>query len=259
MPQIDYLPPVKRAAVDAFFNFPPGMSPERVNREIAPMLLAAHAAVHGRREGAAAEQLVPQRCGRAAAPSARASSTRTDIGELERIVRDEIVVGFPDTRAFASEGELFGSFGGSARAIAIHLQHSDGDALARARRSRPQVAVANDSRRERAGLAERRRRHAGAARQSRRPSPGRSRLAPTGPGHGGAHARRRHSGWANTSTATAAWPSSCAATARTTSRGLGSRAAGHAAGRRAQPRRTGAGRYACSRRTSCAASIAAAR
>ena len=39
MPQIDYLPPVKRAAVDAFFNFPPGMSPERVNREIAPVVL----------------------------------------------------------------------------------------------------------------------------------------------------------------------------------------------------------------------------
>ena len=36
MPQIDYLPPVKRAAVDAIFNFPPGMSPERVDREIAP-------------------------------------------------------------------------------------------------------------------------------------------------------------------------------------------------------------------------------
>ena len=28
-----------------------------------------------------------------------------DIGELERIVRDEIVTGFPDTRAFASEGD----------------------------------------------------------------------------------------------------------------------------------------------------------
>ena len=39
MPQIDYLPPVKRAAVDAIFSFPPGMSPERVNREIAPTLL----------------------------------------------------------------------------------------------------------------------------------------------------------------------------------------------------------------------------
>ncbi|HET9485031.1 MAG TPA: efflux RND transporter permease subunit, partial [Xanthomonadales bacterium] len=51
------------------------------------------------------------------------------IGDLERIVRDEIVVGFPDTRAFATEGELFGGFGGSARAIQIHLQSGDTKAL----------------------------------------------------------------------------------------------------------------------------------
>ena len=30
------------------------------------------------------------------------------IGELERIVRDEVVVGLPDTRVFVNEGELFG-------------------------------------------------------------------------------------------------------------------------------------------------------
>jgi multidrug efflux pump subunit AcrB len=47
------------------------------------------------------------------------------IGELERIVREEIVVGFPDTRAFATEGELFGNFGGGARAIQIHVQSGD--------------------------------------------------------------------------------------------------------------------------------------
>ncbi len=47
------------------------------------------------------------------------------IGELERIVRDEIVVGLPDTRVFVNEGELFGGIGGSARSVAIHLQTSD--------------------------------------------------------------------------------------------------------------------------------------
>ena len=36
LPPLDYLPPVKRAAIDAFFNFPPGMSPEAVNRELVP-------------------------------------------------------------------------------------------------------------------------------------------------------------------------------------------------------------------------------
>ncbi|MGH8028466.1 MAG: efflux RND transporter permease subunit, partial [Arenimonas sp.] len=34
LPRLDYLPPVKRAAIDAFFNFPPGMSPETIDREI---------------------------------------------------------------------------------------------------------------------------------------------------------------------------------------------------------------------------------
>src|SRR5215470_716172 len=31
LPPLDYLPPVKRAAIDAFFDFPPGMSPAAVN------------------------------------------------------------------------------------------------------------------------------------------------------------------------------------------------------------------------------------
>ncbi|MBF6025422.1 efflux RND transporter permease subunit [Lysobacter niastensis] len=131
MPKIDYLPPVKRAAVDAVFNFPPGMSPERVNHEIVPTILQR---MRPYMDGEKAPQLSNWYVN--IWPGGGTIGARVvnpdDIGELERIVRDEIVVGFPDTRAFASEGELFGSFGGSARAIAIHLQHSDGEALARA-------------------------------------------------------------------------------------------------------------------------------
>jgi len=131
MPKIDYLPPVKRAAVDAIFNFPPGMSPERVNEEIAPTLLAR---MKPYMDGTKPPQLSNWYLN--LWPGGGTIGARVvdpdDIGELERIVRDEVAVGFPDTRAFASEGELFGSFGGSARAIAIHLQHSDGDALTRA-------------------------------------------------------------------------------------------------------------------------------
>lgn len=131
MPQIDYLPPVKRAAVDAFFTFPPGMSPERVNREIAPVLMQR---MRPYMDGGKAPQLSNWYLNLwpgGGTLGARVVDPDT-IGELERIVRDEVVVGFPDTRAFASEGELFGGFGGSARAIAIHLQHGDGDALSRA-------------------------------------------------------------------------------------------------------------------------------
>jgi len=131
MPKIDYLPPVKRAAVDAIFSFPPGMSPARVNAEMAPTLLAR---MKPYMDGQKAPQLSNWYLN--LWPGGGTIGARVvdpdDIGELERIVRDEVAVGFPDTRAFASEGELFGSFGGSARAIAIHLQHADGDALTRA-------------------------------------------------------------------------------------------------------------------------------
>ncbi|UNK48396.1 efflux RND transporter permease subunit [Lysobacter sp. S4-A87] len=131
MPKIDYLPPVKRAAVDAIFNFPPGMGPERVNQEIAPSVLER---MRPYMDGGKSPQLSNWYL--LLWPGGGTIGARVvdpdQIGELERVVRDEVVVGFPDTRAFASEGELFGSFGGSARAIAIHLQHADGDALARA-------------------------------------------------------------------------------------------------------------------------------
>lgn len=131
MPQIDYLPPVKRAAVDANFTFPPGMSPARVDAEIAPVLLAR---MRPYMDGDKAPQLSNWYL--SLWPGGGTLGARVvdpgDIGELERIVRDEIVAGLPDTRAFASEGELFGGFGGSPRAIAIHLQHGDGEALQRA-------------------------------------------------------------------------------------------------------------------------------
>lgn len=131
LPRIDYLPPVKRAAVDAFFNFPPGMSPAAVNREYAPILLERMAPyMRGEKQPQLSNWYLSLWPGGGTIGARVVEPER--IGELERIMREEIVVGLPDTRAFASEGELFGGFGGSARAIAIHLQHSDGDALLRA-------------------------------------------------------------------------------------------------------------------------------
>lgn len=128
LPRIDYLPPVKRAAVDVWFNFPPGMGPAAVNSEFAPRLLER---MKPYMDGEKSPQLsnwylnVWQNGGTLGARVVDESRIR----ELERIVRDEVVAGLPDTRAFTSEGNLFGGFGGSSRAIAIHLQHADGDAL----------------------------------------------------------------------------------------------------------------------------------
>jgi multidrug efflux pump subunit AcrB len=130
-PRLDYLPPVKRAAIDAYFSFPPGMSPEVVDREMVPKIL---------------ERMKPYMDGKKAPqlknwyvllwPGGGTIGARVvdekRIGDLERIIRDEIVVGLPDTRVFTEEGNLFGGFGGSARSVAIHLQGDDSAKLYKA-------------------------------------------------------------------------------------------------------------------------------
>mgnify|MGYP005749271795 CR=1 FL=1 len=128
VPSIDYLPPVKRAAVDAWFNFPPGMSPATIDREIRPLIMER---MRPYMEGEKSPRLSNWYLNlwpNGGTLGARVADP-ADIPELERVVREEIVANLPDTRAFAAEGNLFGGFGGSSRAIAIHLQHADGEAL----------------------------------------------------------------------------------------------------------------------------------
>lgn len=128
LPKLDYLPPVKRAAIDAYFSFPPGMSPETVDREIAGKLLQRmQPYMTGEKEPKLKNYYVLLWPGGGTLGARVVDEDR--IGELERIVRDEVVVGLPDTRVFVNEGELFGGIGGSARSVAIHLQSSDTEAL----------------------------------------------------------------------------------------------------------------------------------
>jgi multidrug efflux pump subunit AcrB len=130
LPKLDYLPPVKRAAIDASFSFPPGMSPEAVNREFIDKLHERmQPYMRGDKEPRLKNYYILLWPGGGTLGARVIDDQR--IGELERIVRDEIVVGLPDTRVFVNEGELFGGIGGSARSVAIHLQSTDTDALSR--------------------------------------------------------------------------------------------------------------------------------
>jgi multidrug efflux pump subunit AcrB len=130
LPPLDYLPPVKRAAIDSFFDFPPGMSPEAVNRELVPTLLERmRPYMDGRLEPHLKNWYVQVWPG-GGTIGARVIDERR-IGELENLVRDKITVGLPDTRVFTAEGELFGGIGGSARSVGIHLQSEDTAALNR--------------------------------------------------------------------------------------------------------------------------------
>lgn len=130
LPPLDYLPPVKRAAIDSFFDFPPGMSPEAVNRELIPLLLERmHPYMAGLKEPHLKNWYIQAWPGGGTIGARVIDEQR--IGELESLVRDKITVGLPDTRVFTAEGELFGGIGGSARSVGIHLQSEDSAALNR--------------------------------------------------------------------------------------------------------------------------------
>lgn len=130
LPKLDYLPPVKRAAIDASFSFPPGMSPEVVNREIGSKLIERlQPYMKGEKQPALKNYYLWLWPGGGTIGARVVDEKR--IGDLERIMREEITKGFPDTRSFANEGELFGGVGGSARSVAIHLQSDDSEALKR--------------------------------------------------------------------------------------------------------------------------------
>jgi multidrug efflux pump subunit AcrB len=130
LPPLDYLPPVKRAAIDSFFDFPPGMSPEAVNRELLPTLLERmRPYMEGRLQPQLKNWYVQSWPG-GGTIGARVVDERR-IGELEKLVREKITVGLPDTRVFTAEGDLFGGIGGSARSVGIHVQSEDGAALSR--------------------------------------------------------------------------------------------------------------------------------
>jgi multidrug efflux pump subunit AcrB len=132
MPQLDYLPPVKRDAVDAFFNFPPGANTDLIEDEIVDVVVQRlQPYMDGEKEPALKNYYILTWPG-GGTLGIRALD-QGKVGELQKLVREEITVGFPDTRVFAAQGNLFGGFGG-ARSIAILLQSRDTEALMEAGR-----------------------------------------------------------------------------------------------------------------------------
>jgi multidrug efflux pump subunit AcrB len=128
LPPLDYLPPVKRAAIDAFFKFPPGMSPETVDRELVPVLLRRmQPYMDGTADPALKNWYVWVWPGGGTIGARVLDESR--IRDLETLLRDKVTADLPDTRAFVVEGELFEGIGGSARSIGIHLQSEDSAAL----------------------------------------------------------------------------------------------------------------------------------
>jgi multidrug efflux pump subunit AcrB len=128
MPKLDYLPPVKRDAIDAFFNFPAGASDQFIEEEVMSLVV---------------ERLKPYMAGEMEPalknyyiitwPNGGTIGVRaldqSKVRDLEKVVKDVILKDLPDTQAFAMQGNLFGGFG-NGRSIDLRLQATDQEGLA---------------------------------------------------------------------------------------------------------------------------------
>ncbi|GHA51734.1 efflux RND transporter permease subunit [Photobacterium aphoticum] len=130
LPKMDYLPDVKRDAVDVWFSIAPGIGINAVGEEVMDtMVERLQPYMDGEKEPALKNYYFIMWPGGATMGVRAIDQTR--IKELEAIVRDEITVGLPDVRAFARQGSLFGSFG-SGKEILVVLKANDMPQLFRA-------------------------------------------------------------------------------------------------------------------------------
>ena len=123
LPSLDYLPPVKRNAIDAFLSTPPGTSVATLDSEVIQVLnQRLRPYMEGTKEPALLNYYIWSW------PSGGTIGARPldpdNMKALEELINREIIVDLPDTRGFAAQGNLFGDFGDNGM-VAIHLQSAD--------------------------------------------------------------------------------------------------------------------------------------
>ncbi|MCJ9427938.1 efflux RND transporter permease subunit [Kordiimonas marina] len=129
LPNLNYLPPVKRDAVDAFMQFPSGANAKTVDKEIAQVInKRLEPYMKGEKEPALRNYyIITFPNGQGGTLGIRAKD-QSKVGELEKLVKEKILAGFPDVQVFAQQGNLFGGFGGNG-AVELNIQSRDLDAL----------------------------------------------------------------------------------------------------------------------------------
>jgi multidrug efflux pump subunit AcrB len=127
LPDLDYLPPVKRDAVDTYFMVPTGANWDTIDREVVQVIDERMAPyMRGEREPALKNYYILTFPGGGAIGSRVKDQSK--VGDLARLMRDEIIVDLPDLQAFPQQVNLFGDYGGG-RAVYLHLQSRDSAAM----------------------------------------------------------------------------------------------------------------------------------
>jgi multidrug efflux pump subunit AcrB len=132
LPPLDYLPPVKRDAIDGFIQLPPGTNIDTVEQEfVKPVAARLAPYMAGEKEPALKNYYIL--AGAFGTTIGVRPLDPDNIDELNKLINEEVLVGFPDTQSFAAQGNLFGGFG-DGRNIDFQLQATDFPALLAAAR-----------------------------------------------------------------------------------------------------------------------------
>jgi multidrug efflux pump subunit AcrB len=128
VPSLAYLPDVKRAAIDAFFQLPPGASTPFILNDLAkPIMKRLAPYMHGQKDPQLLNYYVMSY-----QPGDLEMAVRTvddsKFPKMLSIVNDEILKDLPDTMSQAAVGSLFGGFdeGGG---MSINIQSDDPEAM----------------------------------------------------------------------------------------------------------------------------------
>ncbi|WP_262693986.1 efflux RND transporter permease subunit [Kordiimonas aquimaris] len=129
LPNLNYLPPVKRDAVDAFISFPAGTNIETADSEIASVIVdRLEPYLTGEKQPQLKNYYFISFPGGQGGNIGVRAVDQGRVKELEKIINEEILVGFPDVFAFGQQGNLFGGFGG-AGSVQLNVHSRDLDAL----------------------------------------------------------------------------------------------------------------------------------
>ncbi len=128
IPPLQYLPQVKRAAIDGFIQFPAGATVEFADRHIArPIIDRLQPYMLGKKQPKLLNYYVKMDGPGFMDMAVRVPNDR-DFPRLEQIVRNDVIRDLPDAQAFAQMGSLFGGFdeGGG---ISINIQSNDSESM----------------------------------------------------------------------------------------------------------------------------------
>jgi multidrug efflux pump subunit AcrB len=132
-PSLQYLPQVKRAAIDGYIQFPASATVNFVDKQIArPIIDRMQPYMTGAKQPKLLNYFVRMDGAGGMEFTARVPNDE-DFPTLEKIVRKDILKDLPDSQSFAQMGSLFGGFdeGGG---VSINIQSNNPDAMRAAAR-----------------------------------------------------------------------------------------------------------------------------